>query len=148
MQVISVVRDFEMYHRLVKENPNWGDAVFSAFDNRTENKTIPVRYNAFLESYDYSHPDWFVFCHEDWELKEDLSRLLSTLNKDALYGPIGKMKNYDLCFLQKNMGQIFESNKDGSDLVSMGRPSPQLQEVGTFDCQCVIVHSTVVEKYH
>lgn len=106
MQVISVVRDFEMYHRLVKENPNWGDAVFSAFDNRTENKTIPVRYNAFLESYDYSHPDWFVFCHEDWELKEDLSRLLSTLNKDALYGPIGKMKNYDLCFYKKTWARF------------------------------------------
>lgn len=148
MQVISVIRDFKLYNQLVKENLNWGNATFIAIDNRTENKTIPVRYNAFLDAYDYSNPDWFVFCHEDWELKEELSQILASLDKNALYGPIGRVKNYAFCFCKENIGQILESNKDGTDVAPMGIPCPQLRELGTFDCQCLIVHSTLIEKYH
>ena len=70
MQVISVVRDFDTYNRLVKGNPFYSARTnFVAFDNRVENQGISKRYNSFLDNYDYSKSDWFLFCHEDWELK-------------------------------------------------------------------------------
>ncbi len=85
MIVVSVVRDFELYERLVKNNSNYADAKFVSFDNSKENLTIPQRYNSFLNAYDYSKPDWFVFCHEDWKLCEQLT----FPSKDAIYGVIG-----------------------------------------------------------
>jgi hypothetical protein len=41
---ISVVRDFEMYDKLVQTNPNTKGAEFVSFDNRVENKPISVQY--------------------------------------------------------------------------------------------------------
>jgi hypothetical protein len=52
--VISLVRDFKMYDKLIQTNPNTKGADFISFDNRPENKPISVRYNEFLNSYDYS----------------------------------------------------------------------------------------------
>ena len=73
---ISVVRDFDLYNRVIANNPNLGDAQKIAFDNREENRPIPARYNEFLDGYDYSKPAWFVFCHEDFEPLESLEPLL------------------------------------------------------------------------
>ncbi len=147
MQVISVVRDFDMYNRLVKENPFYPKGViFTAFDNNKENLTIPVRYNSFLDSYDYSNEDWFVFCHEDWELKEDLEKRLNNLDKNNLYGVIGTSLNWN-GFSNPTHGEIENSNKDGSGLIKYGNPNNNLMPVGTFDCQCLIVHSSLVKKY-
>ncbi len=61
MQIISVVRDFEMYDKCVGANPYNAGAELHPIDNRVENKGIPTRYNEFLDAYDYSKPDWFVF---------------------------------------------------------------------------------------
>lgn len=52
MKIISVVRDFEMYDRLVRNNPFNKGADFSCFDNRQENLGIAARYNQFLNGYD------------------------------------------------------------------------------------------------
>ncbi|MBO7244652.1 MAG: hypothetical protein J6V53_05175 [Alphaproteobacteria bacterium] len=148
MQIISVVRDFEMYHRLVKENKFYPkEATFIAFDNNKENITIPKRYNSFLDSYDYSKEDWFVFCHEDWELKEDFSLLLQEADKNSLYGPIGTAFNWN-GVTKRALGQIENSHRDGSGLMIVGNYCPSLTDVGTFDCQCLIVHSSLVQKHH
>ena len=147
MIVISVVRDFEMYNRLVKNNKFYPkDTHFYAFDNNKENLTIPKRYNSFLEDYDYSQENWFVFCHEDWEIKEDLMTRLESLDKNALYGPIGVALNWN-GFSSRVFGEIENSNKDGSGLLVVGNKCLPLSEVGTFDCQCLIVHSSLIKKY-
>lgn len=146
MQVVSVVRNFDMYNRLIRNNPNWKDTVFTPLDNRIENKTIPIQYNSFLDSYDYSKPDWFVFCHEDWEIKEDITPKLETLDKNALYGPIGTKKC--LMTFSQFVGQITQSEKDGSNEILLGTYCDNITEVGTFDCQCLIVHSSLIKKHH
>lgn len=81
MKIISVVRDFEMYDRLVRNNPFNKGADFSCFDNRQENLGIPARYNQFLNGYDFADEDWLVFCHEDWEVRESWQPLLERLDK-------------------------------------------------------------------
>ena len=146
MQIISVVRDFDMYNRLVRNNPNSKDATFVAFDNNAENLFIAARYNSFLDSYDYADEDWFVFCHEDWEVFEDLKEKLTYLDKNFLYGPIGAKKD-GIYNKNKIIGQIYESDKDGCNRHLNGEFVKDLIDVDTFDCQCLIIHSSLVKKH-
>lgn len=148
MQVISVVRNFEMYNKLVRNNPYYGEqAEFIIFDNNKENKSITARYNEFLKSYNYSKEDWFVFCHEDWELKENLLPKLENLDKNYLYGPVGITlgKWYKEAMI---LGLIIQSNKDGTSAISIGNYAYFDNNVGTFDCQCLILHSSLIKKYN
>ena len=148
MKIISVVRDFDLYKKIVFNNHYYGkDVEFISFDNRTENLGISQRYNTFLNNYDYSKKDWLVFCHEDWELKEEIYPKLDILDKNCLYGPIGKIAHTKIFNLQTNIGQIENSNRDGSNLQIIGLENYNLQRASTFDCQCLIVHSSLIEKY-
>jgi hypothetical protein len=144
--IITVIRDFGIYDRLVKNNVFNRGAVFAPFDNTKENKTITNRYNEFLDFYDYSRESWFVFCHEDFELKEDLSARLKTLDKNIIYGPIGSPLGLKIIFSPKTLGLIYNSNKDGSGKVLSGALAPFAQ-AGALDCQCLIVHSGLIAKY-
>ena len=146
---ISVVRDFEMYDRLVRKNEynlnRWTE--FVCFDNREENIGVSERYNSFLESYDYKKPAWFVFCHEDWEAKEALAPKLNKLSKKCLWGSVGVLsivtKEKIYRFLK---GSCEQSNKDGSGLKLL-EGFKQKGKVDTVDCQCLIMHSSLVDKY-
>lgn len=146
--VITVVRDYEIYTRLVKNNANFQPAVLYDLDNTAENKNIAVRYNEFLTAYDFSEEAWFVFCHEDWELKENIAHKLASLNKNSLYGPIGTVllaqKNR---FLLRSLGGVKNSDKEGKNICFYGRKCKDGTLVETFDCQCLIVHSSLIEKY-
>ncbi len=146
MKVISVVRDFAMYDACVKNNSFFTGAELFPFDNRTENKGVSARYNEFLDAYDYSRPDWLMFCHEDWKLLEDYRVRLSELNKETLYGSIG-------VFVCDNTstevrGAIAHSDKDGANKEKAGYAAPTGTPVSTFDCQCLLVHSDLIQKYH
>ncbi|MCQ2966099.1 MAG: hypothetical protein MJ250_05105 [Alphaproteobacteria bacterium] len=145
--MISVVRNFEMYERLVKSNSFNQKAEFVVFDNNKENIGISARYNSFLENNDYSKDAWFIFCHEDWELKEDISSKLSNLDKNALYGPIGVTFG-KFWKLATTKGEITQSDKDGNDISKQGHFVHTNEVVGTFDCQCLIVHSSLIKKYN
>lgn len=110
MVVISVVRDFDLYEKLVKSNYFYGNAKFISFDNNNENIGISKRYNSFLESYDFNTEEWFVFVHEDWQLKQNLSKTIKNLDKNFIYGVCGAFYNS-----KKNsqylFGQITQSKK-------------------------------------
>lgn len=148
IKIISVVRNFEMYDRLVRNNDFNQGAEFVVFDNNLENLGISQRYNSFLDNYDYSQETWFVFCHEDWEIKEDLASRLNDLDKGCLYGPIGAPFAKKALVSSVAWGQIEQSDKKGTQLQRCGRCNDQLPEVGTFDCQCLIVHSSLIQKHH
>lgn len=148
MKIISVVRDFELYNRLVKQNRFNQNAEFIAFDNNQDNESISKRYNSFLDGYDYADADWFVFCHEDWELKEDLNARLEPLDKTCLYGAIGVPCAHRILWSPKIIGQVEQCAKDGTKHILQGNPSQGLLRVGTFDCQCVIVHSSLIKQHH
>jgi hypothetical protein len=145
--LISVVRDKAMYDNCITSNSCVNQYTLIAIDNTTENKGIPARYNNFLSVYDYAKPTWFVFCHEDFEFKEDIGALLSTSDPHYLYGPIGAItKVYlKLLYLWQPCGSIIESNKDGTNLHSIGAAVADRTPVETFDCACLIVHSDLVK---
>lgn len=149
MQIVSVVRNFEMFERLVKNNPYNKGADCVCFDNNQENLYISVRYNQFLNNYDYGQENWLVFCHEDWEIKENWQDKIAALHKDRIYGVVGvtSFRWWNRVY-QKMVGKIEESQKDGSQRIMRGEPIVAEQEVETFDCQCLIVHSSLIKKHN
>lgn len=147
--VVSVVRDYPLYSDLVANNTFFASAKFADFDNRVDNQYISVRYNSFLDDYDYSQEAWFVFCHEDWELLSPIADKLECADKDSLYGPIGTVfvpsRN---TYLLRSLGYVKNSDKNGKNIRFYGRSCPLFTQVDTFDCQCLAVHSSLVRKYH
>lgn len=150
MIFISVVRDAQMYDRVIRNNPCVvGDGIIlNPIDNSKENAGLPRRYNEFLEQYDYSMPSWLVFCHEDWEILESISEKLKNLDKRALYGSFGARmirKNDEL--VRQYVGKISDCTKDGGNVRTLGSEFENLTRVDTLDCQALIVHSSLVDEY-
>lgn len=145
VSVASVVRDVAMYERCVLKNPYYGDAELVMIDNRVENRTITRNYNEFLDSIDDDR--WIVLCHEDWELKENLQNVLKNLDKNKLYGPIGafieEKKNVDVLVMK---GGVHQSSKDGGRTIVIRGKEPE-GRVDTFDCQCLIFHSSLSRQH-
>ena len=146
--IVTVVRDWAMYDNFVLTNKWCEGLTFSPSDNSIENLPIPVRYNSFLESYDYSHDAWLVFCHEDFEFLENPCEVVKRLDKDALYGPIGHLRVGLFGFgAQRVRGEISITKKGNSLAWKIGRRLSRPARVETFDCCCLIVHSSLVKRH-
>lgn len=149
---VSVVNNYALYDQLIRNNvfvklPQNIECV--DYNNVVENIPIPIRYNSFLNNYDYKQDAWFVFCHCDWELWEDINPVLNKLDKNYIYGPIGAKLEY--CKEQAYStlsGFCYEKRRDGTGLRILGdlKNVPELTD--TFDCQALIVHSSLVKKFN
>ncbi|HEY9886300.1 MAG TPA: hypothetical protein V6C96_03460 [Vampirovibrionales bacterium] len=158
LTLITVSRDLEMYERFFTKNNYLENCTKICFDNNAENLGIPTRYNQFLDGYDYSKEAWFVFCHEDFVIKEDLNLLLTKLSTDSIYGCIGTLiewkkvqtisGNANHSFPVKYAkSSIIQAEKDGSQKQIIGAPISKATIVDTVDCCCLIVHSSLVNKH-
>ena len=143
--MVSVVRDFEMYGNCILDNPLCRSLNIVTIDNREENLGIPLRYNCILDTLE--EDGWIVFCHEDWMPECDLQSILSGLDKDCLYGPIGvfveERRNRDFIFMH---GEAKNCGKDGKSFKTIYGVET-CARVDCFDCQCLIVHSSLVKRY-
>lgn len=145
--VVSVVRDMDMYKRCVGENPNMDALEKIVFDNNEENKYISVRYNEFLDDLDPDRDCWIVFCHEDWRADENMSSVLEKLDPHYIYGPIGLfLQRRLLCDYFITVGTIKQCDKSGKDYV-IYNPKLLSGRVDTLDCQCMIVHASLIRKH-
>lgn len=147
VRLVSVVRDFEMYRQCILDNPWCQGLDILTLDNRTVNRFIPLCYNEVLAACKPEEDTWLVFCHEDWHPECDLCALLEPLDRTRLYGPIGvyveegRMSDFIHIF-----GHVRHCRKDGSAPRTVkGRKDED--QVDTFDCQCLIVHSSLVCRY-
>ena len=146
---ICVSRDAGLYAKCIADNCHFWRCNHARLDNSKQNEPIPVCYNRFLNEYDYSKESWFVFCHEDFEFQEDLAPVLERFDKDSLHGVVGAARRGFAGFgMQVIYGNMTEVNRDGSgEAWNPGRKIARAVEVEAFDCCCLIVHSTLVEKY-
>ncbi|GHV86058.1 hypothetical protein AGMMS50230_16660 [Spirochaetia bacterium] len=149
---ISAVTDFELYNRLVCQNEfvkNNKQIERVSFDNSRDNQFISKRYNQFLNNYDYSQEAWFVFCHSDWEIKEDIAEKLNSLDVNKIYGPTGsKLLFEEGYYFREGRGQIYSKRRNGSDeRYPISEKFEDAYEVDTLDCQAVIIHSSLVKSY-
>ena len=148
--IVTVVRDWTMYDRCLRLNRHCAGVALVPLDNSKDNSAIPIRYNMFLESYDFSHDAWFVFCHEDFEFCEDVRGILSGLDRNALYGPIGHIRVGIFGFgMQSVRGEIQQTDKRGTALAEsrIGRRLNHPLKVETFDCCCFMVHSSLIKRF-
>lgn len=145
--VVSVVRDMSMYERCLRGNPFLAGAELCPIDNREKNESIPACYNRFIKSRPGGEEAWYVFCHEDFEMRERLVSLVESLDKMSLWGPIGAVTRVRWFLYHKwlLLGQVEESKKDGSCARYIGEPVACGTTVETFDCQCLVVHSSLVQ---
>lgn len=139
-----------MYNDLVRDNVYNKSAKFVYYDNNVVNTPITERYNHFLNNYDYNYDDWFIFCHEDWQVKKAWLHHFKKLDHDSVYGICGTVLEYSdqTNILKYFLGQIENCNKDGSQLTKFGKWAKTGAEVITFDCMCIIIHSTLVKKHN
>jgi hypothetical protein len=143
----------EMYEQCIKANPFLSDVEKVIFDNRSNNIGISERYNSFLDSYNYTNNAWFVFCHEDFQLLSSLADSLIEADQATIYGPTGtktrRWCKWLFCgyYQSAMLGRIRQSRKDGTCLAEFGQEVPQGTIVELLDCQCLVVHSSLVAKY-
>lgn len=120
---------------------------FYLIDNRNGNKPISVVYNEFLNSYDYNNESWFIFMHSDFEFLAFPSEILKNLDPSNIYGPIGakvchdKQKMYII-----GKGDVIEKAPDKTMYYYTVYKWHDMS-VDTLDCQCIIIHSSLIKKY-
>ena len=146
---ISVVRDFAMYEKCVRGNQFLAGCELCAIDNRERNDGVPSCYNRFLDSRAADEDAWYVFCHEDFQMMEALAPRLEKLDKGALWGPIGAVTRvrFGLYHQWRLVGSVEECRKDGTGLRRVGEAAEEGAVVETFDCQCLIAHSSLVRRH-
>ena len=146
---VSVVRDWGMYNKCMQRNLFAAGMELFPIDNRERNESVSVCYNRFLKNRPADEKSWYVFCHEDFELKEPLPQLLEDLDKNSLWGPIGAVTfvRWGLYHQWQMLGRVEECAKDGSNSHLVGTSVPRGTPVETFDCQCVIVHASLVRRF-
>ncbi len=147
--IVSVARDFAMYGKCLAANPCVAGCRRVVIDNSSKNEPIPVLYNRFLEKYDYLEDSWFVFCHEDFEPQVDLRQVTRHLSHDAIWGPIGAKTIVRWCgwCTWVGVGHITMANKDGTDATRAGVMHSPQELVETLDCCCMMVHSSLVNRF-
>jgi hypothetical protein len=139
-----------MYERCVARNPYCDGCVLQVYDNRKSNDGIPLAYNRLLDSRPQNEDVWYVFCHEDFQLKEPIIPLLDKLDKTSLWGPIGArtVPRFGVYYQWRLLGKIEECKKDGTGIKDVGTEVAKGSIVDTFDCQCLIVHSSVIHQFN
>lgn len=146
---ICVSRDAELYEKCIVDNPCAASLGHVRIDNLAKNEPIPICYNRFLDGYDYAHDAWLIFCHEDFELREDISSLLDGLDRMALHGVVGAVRRGFAGFGKQIIyGNMTERgrNGDGGEW-HVGKCIARATEVEAFDCCCLMVHSSLIAKY-
>ncbi len=149
---ITAYIDPALYQRCVTENPFVRDnpsITCQGFDNTADNQFISKRYNQFLDSWDYDSEAWFVFCHSDWEVLEDITKKLRRLDKNTLYGPIGTIvKDRRNKLINEYRGYCRERTRDGSESRILSCKKQRTGTlVDTLDAQCLIIHSSLIKKH-
>ena len=145
---ISVVRDFGMYNKCLRDNSCVEDGELVPVDNRVDNAHVSFCYNRVFDSRPVDEDAWYVFCHEDFQPLEPVSPLLADCDRDVLWGPIGAATRVHLGVYHqwRLLGVVEECRKDGSNVRRIGEAVPCGTPVETFDCQCLIVHASLVRR--
>lgn len=150
LTIVSVVRDFEMHKKCIGGNNFCKNAKIIALDNRRNNKPIPALYNHFIDALAPGTQQWIIFCHEDFQFLEDFSGKINALDKNFIWGPIGVRLTYESSLIPGGVpnltlcGTIYESKKDGRHRHRVGAGGND--DIHTLDCQCIIVHSSLLQK--
>ena len=106
----------------------------TAYQN-VSNESLPKSYNKTVKQYLHENV-WFVFCHQDFILNEDLAGRLKGKDVEAVYGPIGGRPA-----AKSLIGMV--TQRDGTPIGSQVKEDTPVQ---TLDEMCLIAHSEVFRQ--
>lgn len=163
VEIVSVVNDMDVFNSCIKSNPHMNTYKLNICDNTKTNTPISIHYNEYIEN-NMPHDSWIIFCHQDFSFKEDISPYISKMNKSRIYGTVGVKKKKDFIALLKMDGWkvrkfrfgFFPNNAligqfmqgDDKDGFIAGKWVDKEEEVETIDCCCIMVHSSLIQKYN
>lgn len=161
IDIVTVSNNKEQYSKYFLNNKYAYKYKLINFDNSVENLPVPLRFNHYLDEAE-DRSQWVVFCHQDFELNEDLGVKLNGLDTNCVYGPIGafykkhftiffkmyklKLEKLKVEFVKRSvhLGEIREVGTNHSKNIGKRIKAPALVE--TLDCCCFIVHSSLIKK--
>ena len=100
-----------------------------------KNEPLPKFYNETVRKH-LAEETWFIFCHQDFVLREDLRLRLKEKDTEAVYGPIGVR-----LAVEPFLGEIVQANNE-----PIGTPLIKDTVVQTLDAQCLIAHASVFRQ--
>jgi SAM-dependent methyltransferase len=125
----------EIFKRYFSSSPYASPDNVVAYHN-TDKESIPKFFNKVIQEH-LQENIWFVFCHQDFILQEDLSPRLKGKDTGTIYGPIGARPGENRFFF----GMLLQT--DGTPI---GRQLKENTPVQTLDEMCLIVHSEVFRQ--
>lgn len=159
IHIISVVNNPDLYDRLFGLNP------FVRQKNIQLHPLLNIKftgqqasglselYNNFLNKHDLD--GWLIFCHNDFEICEDLNVKFACLDKNSIYGPAGAFlcHNKDKVFLivccftfEHTPSEEFYRTFDIQTCNKLG--IYEFSEVDSLDCCCMVIHSSLLKQKH
>lgn len=124
----------EIFRRCFSSSPYVPPETVIAYYN-ADKEPLPKFFNKVIQKY-LQENIWFVFCHQDFILEEDLESRLKGKDVETVYGPIGTRAGE-----VTRVGMIVQT--DGTLL---GRRLKEVAPVQTLDEMCLIVHSQVFRQ--
>jgi hypothetical protein len=100
-----------------------------------KNESLPKFYNDTVRKH-RAEETWFIFCHQDFIVQEDLRLRLKEKDTKAVYGPIGVRLGMD-----HFLGEIIQGNNE-----PLGARLIKDEVVQTLDAQCIIAHASVFRQ--
>lgn len=155
-KVVCVVNDYEVFNKVVKNNENIAECEIFDYDNTAKNISIPKRYNDFIVKNIKSDSNfWILFIHQDFGIMENIDSVLKKLNRNDIYGAVGVTFHKGL-FLGKEgfkksialtWGRILQG-QNNFNFKGHGRRILFPFTVNAIDCCCVMLHSSLFNKYN
>jgi hypothetical protein len=131
---IVVYNNPRVYETVFSSSPHISKQNVTAYFN-TKHEPLPKFYNRTVAQH-IDENVWFVFCHQDLLLKEDLEARLKGKDIESVYGPIGVRVGANTL-----TGKITQT--DGTII---GRPITEDAPVQTLDEVCLIAHAHVFRE--
>jgi len=134
MKFVVVYNIPEAFRKYFSSSPFVSADKVIAYHNM-KNEPLPKFYNETVRKH-LSEETWFIFCHQDFVLREDLKLRLKEKDTEAIYGPVGVR-----LAAEPFMGQIIQANNE-----PIGASLSEDTVVQTLDAQCLIAHASVFRQ--
>lgn len=146
--IISVCRNEALAQKYILSNSflKGEEISLDLIDNR-EHLSVSRLFNSYIQHFDHTEESWLFFIRDDLELLSFPADILSSLDKNRIYGPFGAkafFDQYKVGFAKK--GRVYR--KDAcSNFIDAVMPAYFDPRVDTLDSMCLIVHSSLLKKY-
>jgi hypothetical protein len=153
--IVTVVKDFELYEKSIKDNEFMKDCNLITYDNSQEDVSITQRYNDFLENHlsKISPNSWIIFCNQGFSFLEDFKAQLKALEPNSIYGIRGAKTKRKFSWTHfKFINEVVKVGSVISDEDYTPKPrsrkDQKLKQVDNLDSCCMIINAELLQDFH